>query len=235
MFFSDEDMNPLIAAVMASRGSSMIAFFGFLFAVALSAGAVSGEVERGVLSVIVSKPVTRSSIYLGKWVGVNLFVAPFILLWTGILQWAIFKHVAHTVPGLWRADAVILLYPAVFSALTLLFSTLTSTLLATILPLIVASTAWSEGMLKFFAHLFDVETLRVMAHVVVYVAPLNPLSRWVERLLDQPMLNRLAMLMRFGDKPDPPASALDLWWILGYCGIMLAVGLWIFARRDLAS
>jgi ABC-type transport system involved in multi-copper enzyme maturation permease subunit len=228
-------MNTLIGAVMASRGSSMIAFFGFLFAVALSAGGIGGEVERGVLSIIVSKPVGRNSIYLGKWIGVNLFILPFIFLWTGILQWAIWKHVAFTVPGLWRADAVIALYPAVFSALTLLFSALTSTLMATVLPLIVASAAWSEGMLKFFAHIFDVASLKTLARVVVYVAPLNPLSRWVERLLDQPILDRLAMLVRLGGPPDPPAGLLDLWWILGYGAAMLALGLVVFARRDVAS
>lgn len=233
--FSQDEMPSLIAAVMASRGSSMIAFFGFLFAVALSAGSVSGELERGVLALVVSKPLARSSIYLGKWVGVNLFVLPFVAAWTAILQWAIYKHVAFTVPGLWRADAIVMLYPAVFSALALLFSTMTSTLLAIILPLIMASTAWSEGMLKFFAHIFDVATLKILAQDVVYVAPLNPLSRWVERVLDQPLLDRLTMLMRMGGKPDPPANWIDLWWILGYGLAALAAGAWIFAKRDLSS
>ncbi|MDR3709006.1 MAG: ABC transporter permease [Capsulimonadaceae bacterium] len=235
LLLPDIEPNDLVAGIMASRGSSMISFFAFLFAVTLAAGSISGEIERGVIAVIVSKPIARTSVYLGKWLGVNLFVLPFVVLWTAILQWAIARHTGHAVPGLWRADAAMALYPAIFSAMTLTFSAITSTMMATILPLVLASVAWSEGMLRFFGRHFDVQSLTTAANVVVYVAPLNPLSRWVERLIDLPVIERVAALMRMGEPPDPPAGALDMAWIAAYGLAMLIVGAWVFARRDLSS
>ena len=235
MMFPDIDPNDLIAALMASRGSSAIAFFALLFSIALAAGSISGELERGVLSVIVSKPVARTSVYLGKWLGVNLFVIPFVVGWTAVLQWSIAKHCGHILPGLWRADIALALYPAIFSALTLAISAITSTMMATVLPMVIASIAWSEGMLKFFGHLFDVATLRTLANVVVYAAPLNPLSRFVDRLLDQPVLERIDLAIRFWERPDPPAGPIDAAWIAAYGLAALIVGAFIFGKRDLAS
>jgi len=233
MIFSQDDLNPLIGALIAAKGSSMVAFFSLLFSVALGAGTISGEIERGVMSVVAPKPISRITIYLGKWVGLNLFILPFTFLWTALLQWAIYKHIGADLPGLWHALAILALYPLIFTALTMLFSSFTSTLLATIMPLILASTAWSEGVLKLFGNMFDVATLKLLAKIVVYVAPLNPLSRWVERLLDQPILERLNVFSRMGTPPDPPANMLDLWWILAYAAIALVAGAVVFVRRDL--
>jgi ABC-type transport system involved in multi-copper enzyme maturation permease subunit len=232
---SPEEVKSLTAALIASRGSSMVAFFSFLFAVALGAGTISGEIERGVMSVVAPKPIGRASIYVGKWIGLNLFILPFTLLWTALLQWAIYKHIGHTVPGLWHATAILALYPATFTAITMLFSSFTSTLLATIMPMILASTAWSEGILKVFGNMFDVATLKLLARIVVFAAPLNPLSRWVERVLDQPILERVNVFSRMGGAPDPPAQLLDLAWIAIYAAAALLAGLVIFQRRDLAA
>ena len=93
LFMSKEMVEQLIAAEVALEGGHMVEFFGFLFAVALSAGAISSEIERGVLAVIIPKPIPRASVYLGKWLGINLFILPCLAVWTAILQWAIVRHV----------------------------------------------------------------------------------------------------------------------------------------------
>jgi ABC-type transport system involved in multi-copper enzyme maturation permease subunit len=235
VFFSADEYLEIIAAETASLGASMVAFFSFLFAVSLGAGSISNEIERGVMSVIVPKPISRASIYFGKWLGLNLFILPFTALWTAMLQWAIAKHVGHVVPGLWHALPILALYPVVFTALTLMFSALTSTLLATILPFIIASTAWSEVILNGLSARFDIQTLKVLGKVVVYLAPLNPLSRWVERMLDQPIIERIAAVMHPNMVPDPPAHMRDLVWILAYAAATLVVGLVVFQRRDLGA
>jgi len=223
-----------IAAIISTNGCSMIAFFSGLFAIALGAGTISGEIERGVLAVIVPKPIRRVSIYLGKWLGINLFIAPFVFVWIAILQYAIHHHTGSTMPQLWRAFGILMLYPAVFSALTMLFSAVTSTLLATILPLILASAAWSEGILARFGYGFNIATLKTMSKVVVYLAPLNPLSRWVEKIL-QPTILEMIPRRDYFVPVDPPAGMRDLAWILAYGIVALVVGAVIFQRRDLGS
>lgn len=233
LIFSAQAMREITGAEMALQGGHMVEFFGFLFAVALAAGTISSEVERGVLAVIVPKPIPRVSVYLGKWLGINLFILPCIVVWTAILQWAIVRHIGAPIPSLWRLIGVMALYPVVFSSLTMLFSSFTSHLLSTILPLIIASAAWSEDFLKLFGYGFDINTLKQAAKAVVYLAPLNPMSRWFDKVLNQPILAQLeAMRPHFGPA-DPPANARDLAWILGYAFVALIAGAVVFQRRDL--
>ena len=163
----------------------------------------------------------------------NLFVLPFLLLWVAILQFAIFNHIHQTLPNLWRTYLVMTLYPIVFSSLTLFFSSFTSSLLSMVMPLTIASVAWSEGILKTFGYQFDVESLKLASKVVVYVAPLNPMSRWIEKALDPTVLIEVEQFMRRPGPVDPPANLIDLGWILGYGLIAFAAGLVIFQRRDI--
>lgn len=226
-------LDRLVGQLVATYGAEMIEFFCFLFAVALSAGAISAEMERGTLAVIVPKPLPRWSIYVGKLLGVNLFLAPVLILLTCLLQWAVWMHIHQTVPSLWSSMPVMYLYPLVFSAVTLCFSSFTGNLVATILPLIMASTAWSEGILKNLGYFFDIHSLKVAAATVVYVVPLNPMSRWLERSLDFDLMQKFIFANRHPWPPDPTASWIDLCWILGYAAVFFIVGLIVFERRDL--
>jgi ABC-type transport system involved in multi-copper enzyme maturation permease subunit len=226
-------LDPMIGQFMATYGAEMIEFFCFLFAIALSAGAISAEIERGTLAVIVPKPLPRWSIYAGKLLGVNLFLAPLLVLLTALLQFAIWRHIHATEANLWKSMPVMYLYPLLFSSLTLFFSTFCGNLLATILPLIMASTAWSEGILKNFGYFFDIHSLKVAAKVVVYIVPLNPMSRWLERSLDFDLMQRFMFGAHHMWPPDPRANNIDLAWILGYAAVAFVAGLIVFEKRDL--
>jgi ABC-type transport system involved in multi-copper enzyme maturation permease subunit len=226
-------LDQMTGQIMATFGAEMIEFFCFLFAVALSAGAISAEMERGTLAVVVPKPLPRWSIYVGKLLGINLFLAPLLIVLTSLLQWAIWMHIDRVEPSLWTAMGAMYLYPLLFSSLTLCFSSFTGNLLATILPLIMASTAWSEGILKRLGYIFDVHSLKAAATAVVYVVPLNPMSRWLERALNFDLMQRLNFSNRQFGPSDPPANGIDLCWILGYAAAAFLVGLIVFEKRDL--
>jgi ABC-type transport system involved in multi-copper enzyme maturation permease subunit len=233
MMFSPAEVLILTGQMIAVFGGHIAEFFAFLFAVALTAGTISNEVERGVLAVILPKPLARWSVYCGKWLGVNLFVLPFLFFWICLLQLAIYHHTHQLMPTLWKAFFVMALYPLVFTSVTLFFSSFTSNLLAIVMPLILASTAWCEGILKLLGNLFDVATIKWAAKAVVYVAPLNPMSRWVEKVLKPNLLLYMDSFARHPGGTDPPANTIDLAWIIGYGLVAFVAGLIIFQRRDL--
>ena len=142
-------------------------------------------------------------------------------------------HIHTTMSTLWTSMPVMFLYPLLFTSLTLAFSSFAGNRLATIMPLILASTAWSEGILRGLGYFFDINSLKLASKLVVYVVPLNPMSRWLERSLN---LNLLKQFPLTGAKPwpqDPPANMIDLWWILGYAAAFFVIGLIVFERRDL--
>jgi ABC-type transport system involved in multi-copper enzyme maturation permease subunit len=233
MFFSPPEVLVLIAQIIAMFGGHIAEFFAFLFAVALASGTISNEIERGVLAVILPKPIGRWAVYCGKWLGVNLFVLPFLFFWVCLLQLSIYHHTQSTLPSLWRAYFVMALYPIIFSSVTLFFSSFTSNLLSIVLPLIVASTAWSEGILKTLGYMFDVDSIKFAAKAVTFVAPLNPMSRWVEKVINPTLLIEINSYSRHFGPADPPANLTDLGWILGYGLVAFVAGLIIFEKRDL--
>ena len=65
LFFSPDEMALLVGQIIASFGGHIAEFFAFLFAIALSAGTISSEIDRGVLAVILPKPIGRWSVYCG--------------------------------------------------------------------------------------------------------------------------------------------------------------------------
>jgi ABC-type transport system involved in multi-copper enzyme maturation permease subunit len=231
-FFTQDEIEQITAQAIAEFGGHVAEFFAFLFAIALSAGTISNEIDRGVLAVIVPKPIGRWAVYCGKWLGVNLFILPFLFFWVILLQFAIYRHVGHFYPDLWRAYLVMSLYSIVYSSLTFFFSSFTSNLLAIVMPLILASTAWTEGFLRLWGYSLDIRSVQIASKVVVYFAPVNPMSRWFERALNPQLLLGI-MRFREAGPTDPPANWIDMGWILGYALIAFLAGMIIFQKRDI--
>src|SRR5688500_12422998 len=49
-------------------------FVGIIMAIIVSAGLISQEIERGTIMMLVTKPVTRWQIYLGKAIGAAIYL-----------------------------------------------------------------------------------------------------------------------------------------------------------------
>ena len=65
--------------------TDIVEFFASVFAISLGAGALGAELGRGVLSLILPKPVTRFSVYAGTWLGLFIFVALTVVVWLGVI------------------------------------------------------------------------------------------------------------------------------------------------------
>jgi ABC-type transport system involved in multi-copper enzyme maturation permease subunit len=118
--------------IIKDIGLASIELFGTLIALFVGVGLVSKEIERRSLYPLIAKPVTRGEFLLGKFAGlaftlaVNTTVMTFGLLAT---LWATGRGLNL---GLLRAIYPIFLGLLVVVALALLFSTLTSSALASI-------------------------------------------------------------------------------------------------------
>ena len=72
-------------------GTDILKFFGAVFGIALASGAISSEIDRGVLSTILPKPLTRTAVYAGKWLGILGFVLGSLLLWA-FMMWKAYSN-----------------------------------------------------------------------------------------------------------------------------------------------
>ncbi len=236
--------------IFAWLGCGTIKFFGSVLAVALSAGAISAEVDRGVLSVIVPKPIPRAAVYLGKWLGNVFLLAVCVGVWGGLLALGIWKQTGTYHPRLWDGVLAAGLFPLLFTTLTLCFSAFAGYALSSSLALIAAGIALAEDLLHNLSlpTRLDVPFLDTLSKAAGYVVPLGRMNHWITRGLDAggvfgaaPPPDSagldLSLIAAAGDPTQAATvaatSSADLTYILLYMSFFFVLGLVLFQRRDL--
>lgn len=235
--------------IFAWLGCGTIKFFGAVLAVALSAGAISAEVDRGVLSVIVPKPIPRAAVYLGKWLGNVFLLAVCVAVWGGLLALGIWKQTGTYHPRLWDGVLAAGLFPLLFTTLTLCFSTFAGYALSSSLALIAAGVALAEDLLHNLSlpTRLDVPLLDSLSKLAGYIVPLGRMNHWITRGLDATGFGGppppgsagldLSLVASAGDPTQAATvaatSSADLTYILLYMLFFFALGLVLFQRRDL--
>jgi Cu-processing system permease protein len=220
---------------------------GSLFAILLAGGAISGEIERGLLSVILPKPIPRWTILLGKWLGFNLILIGSVLFWT-ILLWASLTWQArgadlnHT--PLLKAGLISTLYPIVIGTLTLSLSTFAQRLFGTSLALTLTAFSYLDGIFEGLARGFDTALLHKIANVASVVVPQGSIAWWVEdtvediagfalgaRRLREAAPTSPEFLRQWGEAHLHVAH-LDRVYLVAYVAVVLMIGILVFQRRD---
>jgi ABC-type transport system involved in multi-copper enzyme maturation permease subunit len=232
--------------IFAWLGCGTIKFFGAILAVALSAGAITAEVDRGVLSVIVPKPIPRAAVYLGKWLGIVTLLTICVAGWGVLLAWAIWHQTGTYHPLIWGGIAAAWLFPVLFTTLTLCFSTFATYALSSSLSLIAAGVALAEDLLHTLSRVLNIETLDTLSKIASYIVPLGRMNHWISRGLDAtgpggapPGSAGLDFSLVFSQRdPTQAASVLatstgDMVYILAYMAAFFVLGLVLFQRRDL--
>ena len=224
-----------IGKIFAWLGCGTIKFFSSVLAVTLAAGAITAEVERGVLSTIIPKPLARWQIYLGKWLGLLILLAGSIVVWAGLLAWGIYHQTGTFHPRMFDGVLAAALFPLLFTTLTLFFSSFATYALSAGLALIAAGVALAEDMLLTLSRplLLNAPILATLSHIVGCIVPLGRMNHWITRGLGDAGLD-LSAFTRLGfDAPAVATTQADMVYILVYIAAFLALGLMVFQRRDL--
>ena len=238
-----------VGRILAWLGCGTIKFFGSILAVALSAGAITSEIDRGILSVIVPKPIPRAAVYLGKWLGILTLLAVCVAGWGGLLVFAVWHQTGTYHPYIWGGIAAASLFPLLFTTLTLCFSTLAAYALSSSMALIAAGVALAEDLLHNLSlpTRLDVPMLDTLSHIAGYVAPLGRMNHWITRGLAATGIVGaappgsagldLSLIAAQGDPTQAASvaatSGADMAYILLYIGFFFILGLVLFQRRDL--
>lgn len=222
--------------IFAWLGCGTIKFFGAVLAVALSAGAITAEVDRGVLSVIVPKPIPRAAVYFGKWLGIVGLLAVCVAVWGGLLVLGIWKQTGTYHPQIWQGILAAGLFPLLFTTLTLCVSTFAGFALSSSLALIAAGIALAEDLLHSLAQplVLNAPILETLSKLCGYVVPLGRMNHWITRGLGDAGLDMSVIFAqrRHGEASVATTNA-DLVYILLYMACFFAAGLVVFQRRDL--
>ena len=239
------DGTPLPPAEVALITSQLLIVVTFMFSgvLALSAAVVAGplvssEVESGLLLSMLARPLRRSEVVIGKWLGlavlVGIYAAGAAFLELVAVDWATGYVPPHTLELILfvGAEGLALL------SLGMALSTRLSGITAGVIALVAWLMAWIAGVVGDIGTALQnqaVENIGVISHLLL---PTDGLWRGAIYAMEPDTY--LATLRAAGTVGRAnPFSAVDpppvqfLVWVVVWFAVMLALSIWSFRTREI--
>jgi len=215
--------------------------FMFSFVVALSASAmaspaISAEAESGVLLSILARPVRRSDVLIGKWLGLVAILSAYTALVCGLQAGVVFWVSGFVPPNPAAAAAFLFAEGVALLTLVLLLSTRLSALAAGVTGVALFGMAWLAGVVGSLGQLLKIPALHTVSVVSEYLLPTDGL--WHGAIYYLEPTSYLAFQSGSQDRGDAffaagaPAGSYLIWAAVWFA-LVLVLGVVSFARREL--
>jgi len=226
---------------LALPDALILFMFMFSFVLALSASAVaspavSAEVESGVLMTIVTRPVRRTEILLGKWLGLAVLLAGYAAV-VCALEFAVVDAVSGFAPPDPVLVAVYLFAEgALLLTLALLLSTRLPAIAAGVVGVAVFGAGWLAGVVGSLGTNLNIAALRTVGEIGRFVLPTDGLWHAAIYYLQPPSL--IARQLADQSRGNPffaqgAPSWAYLLWVACWLVLVLGVAVVSFDRREL--
>ncbi|MBI3910207.1 MAG: ABC transporter permease [Armatimonadetes bacterium] len=224
-------------AAFMQLGLGMMRFFTALIGIAMAAGAISGEIERGTHYVILARPLTRVQVLLGKWLGILIPCLLLYLFWSAIVIATARVGASGQLGAFATAAAISFLYPLVFTTLTLCYSTFAPPMLCNALAMVSLVIGWSEGGMRGWGQALlgngeGNHTVLFMADVAGHYAPIARIARASATALGLERYPMISMIMTGNFGEGLHATPWDVWWPILHVALALIAAILIFNARD---
>ncbi len=215
-------------------GVSLIAALGTAF---LAGPTLAGEIESGTALSILARPVRRSAVLVGKWLGLVAFGSGFVAV-AGLVQFA----VVRTTVGYWPPQpveglALLAAQTAALLTLGLLLATLISPMASGVVAVGLFGATWIAGVVGGIGDALDNEGLARVGTVSRMLLPTDGLWRGAMHALQDPIavaqFGGPAVEGGFPFLSRAPLTATYLTWSGLWVALLLGLAAVTFLRRDL--
>ena len=204
-------------------------FLAVMFAILLPIDTLSGEIDSGVVQTLASKPIDRSEIVLGKWLGHLLLALGYLLLVSAGILLAM-RLVAGFFPaGVAQALPLLMLEITVSLTVSVAGGARFSTVTNGIAALGVYGVAFVGGWVEQIGTFAGIASLRTLGIVVSLISPADSMWRLAAHHLQPEILRAMGALALGGSTPTP----LMVWWTAGFTMLTLLYAIQAFRRRAL--
>ncbi len=228
----------VIGNQLLAMGLYFASFLLSLLALLTSIGSIASEVESGLLYAIVSKPIKRSSIVLGKYLGYGLMLtvyslALFIIIILLNKYYNPLSLTLLTAGNFIFGAAVFILQPLVLLGLALFLSTVFRTLTAGIVATVIYLFGIIGGFIEQIGNLLSKATLVNIGIITSLLIPSDALFKKMLTIVTGSAANPLSTLSigPFG-VTNPPSNAM-LVYALFYIAACIALAVACFVKKDL--
>lgn len=225
-----EELN-LIFAVLLTAGMYATNLLVSLVAVLVSVTTISGEIESHVMDAIVTKPINRWEILLGKWMALAVLVVCYLLLLAGGLMLIVYLQSGYRFEQIGAGLLMMALAALLVLTLTIAGGTRLSTLANGVLAFMLFGIAFLGGFVEQIGGLIRNEAAVNVGIVTSLILPADALWRKALTYFQPRQFSSMEMAGPFASTTEP--SALMIVYAVVYLAGVFALALLSFSRRDL--
>ena len=228
----------LLAGLVLILVMFMFSFVLALAAVFAAAPSIAGELESGEALAVVARPIPRSSLVLGKWLGLTIVVVGYAIVASALEFGAVLLATGYLPPHPIEAMLYLAAQATLLLTLALVLSTRTSSVVAGVVSMLLFGLAWLAGVIGGIGAAFRDPLIGQVTVIGQILLPSDGLWRGTLYSLEpRDMLiggaaagPQVAAFPFFA--PAPP-SLLYLAWCVVWVAGGLGLAVWGFGRRDL--
>ncbi len=211
-------------------GLYAVTFLSIAMAALLGADTLAGEINTGTIQTIVTKPIRRSAVVIGKWLGYAGLLALYLVLMAAGAMLSVYLQSGYAAPHWLAGLGLIYLETLLVMTISLMCSSAFSALATGGIVFGLYGLSVIGGWIEQFGSLLQNQTAVKVGIITSLIIPSESLWRRAAYEMQSPISGALGM-SPFGTVSVP--SLL----MIGYAAVYLAGALWlavrIFKGRDL--
>ena len=211
-------------------GLYAVAFLSVAMGALLSADTLAGEISSGTIQTIVTKPLRRSEVVLGKWLGFAGLLGLYCLLMAGGISLSVFLQTGYTAPNLLTGLSLLYLEALVVMTVSLACSSAMPALATGALVFGLYGLAFIGGWIEQIGAVFRNQTAVQVGIVTSLLIPTEAIWRRASFEMQAPLSAALQMTP-FATLSVP--SVLMVVYAILYLIIALVLAIKTFEGRDI--
>jgi Cu-processing system permease protein len=208
-------------------------FMSGVMAALLTADSLAGEINSGAIHTVVSKPVHRAEVVLGKWLGFAGLMGLYVLLLAGGLILSVSVQAGYFPRNVLAGIALIYLAALLVMSITLFFSSRLSTLATGAAVFGMYGFAFLGGWVEQIGAVLKNQTAVDIGVAASLLMPSESLWRRASFEMTSPLLRALGNFNPFGGGGQAVPSPLMVGYAVLFALAALGLAIRTFSRRDL--
>ncbi len=216
---------------LAMAGLYVVNFLVVMMTVLTSVDTLAGEIGSGTIQALVTKPLRRSEIVLGKWLGFAGMLVLYVVLMAGGVVTVMAAITGYVVPGLARGLGLMMLEGLTLLSVCILGGTMLSTLANGVLAFGLYGLAFVGGWIEQIGSLLRNEAAVNIGIVSSLLMPSEALWKRAAFEMQSPLARDLGSMTPFSSTSVP--NERMVLYAVAYAIVALSFALRQFSRRDL--
>lgn len=224
----DEFNTPLVFLTLA--GLYATNFLVIVVSVLISVTTISGEIESHTIESLLTKPIGRWRLIIGKWLGYAAIILLYVILMPGGVLLIVYLQSGFTLSNVGLALLLIYLEGLIGLSISIAGGTRLSTLANGAVALMLFGIAFIGGWVEQIGALMRNETAVDIGIVTSLIMPSEILWRKATAILEPQVVTGLEFVGPFSLGSQP--SDLMVYYALLYVVVLIGLSIWLFSSRD---